>query len=604
MNCENKVNIFLILILLVIVSPGLTAQEIFASFSERPSLSLDGSWKIIIDPYENGYYDYRWEESPNGFFRNEKPKNKWDRIEYNFDTSDSLTVPGDWNSQKKELFFYEGTVWYKKSFDILKKSNTRLFLRFGAVNYRAVVYLNGKKLGSHEGGFSPFSFEISRLVREKDNFVVVKADNKRCAECVPTLNTDWWNYGGITRSVSVVETPASFIGDYSIQLQKGSLKNISGWIQVNSSRPGQPVTVELPDLKIRKRYVVDSTGSVQFSFQASVKLWSPEHPALTDVILTSETDTVRDRIGFRTIETQGSQIHLNGKQVFLRGISIHEEAPFRSGRANSPDDAHTLLGWAKELGCNFVRLAHYPHNEYMLKEADRVGLMVWSEIPVYWTIKWENEQTYNNASRQLTEMIGRDRNRGSVICWSVSNETPLSAPRLEFLKGLIRQARGMDSTRLLTAAMERHYVDASTQLIDDPLGEFVDVLGCNEYIGWYDGLPNKADTLKWKTIYQKPFIISEFGGSALYGLHGDSLTIWSEEYQESLYRHQIAMLKKIPFLCGMSPWILMDFRSPRRQLPGIQDYRNRKGLISDKGERKKAFFVLQSYYEEMRKKQD
>ena len=604
MNCEKKVNITVVLILLVIVSLELSAQEKFTSFSERPTLSLDGSWKIIIDPYENGYYDYRWEESPYGFFRNEKPKNKWDRIEYNFDTSDSLTVPGDWNSQKKELFFYEGTVWYKKSFDIHKKNNTRLFIRFGAVNYRAVVYLNGKKLGSHEGGFTPFSFEITQLVREKDNFIIVKADNKRCAECVPTLNTDWWNYGGITRSVSIVETPVSFIGDYSIQLQKGSFKNISGWIKVNSSRPGQPVTVELPDLKIHKRYVLDSTGIVRFSFQASVKLWSPEHPALTDVILTSETDTMRDRIGFRTIETQGSQIHLNGKQVFLRGISIHEEAPFRSGRANSLDDARTLLGWAKELGCNFVRLAHYPHNEYMLKEADRVGLMVWSEIPVYWTIKWENEQTYNNASRQLTEMIGRDRNRASVICWSVSNETPLSTPRLEFLKGLIRQARSMDSTRLLTAAMERHYIDASTQLIDDPLGEFVDVLGCNEYIGWYDGLPDKADTLHWKTIYQKPLIISEFGGSALYGLHGDSLTIWSEEYQESLYRHQIAMLKKIPFLCGMSPWILMDFRSPRRQLPGIQDFRNRKGLISDKGDRKKAFFVLQSYYEEIRKKQE
>ncbi len=141
-------------------------------------------------------------------------------------------------------------------------------------------------------------------------------------------------------------------------------------------------------------------------------------------------------------------------------------------------------------------------------------------------------------------------------------------------------------------------------MIDDPLGEFVDVLGCNEYIGWYDGLPNKADTIRWKTIYQKPLIISEFGGSALYGLHADSLTVWSEDYQESMYKHQLVMLQKIPFLCGMSPWILMDFRSPRRQLPGIQDFRNRKGLISEHGERKKAFYVLQKYYEEMRKKQE
>jgi beta-glucuronidase len=590
-----------LLFLILVCSFHGYAQDTFASFGARPSISLDGSWKIIIDPYENGYYDYRWQESPNGFFKNEKPKNKWDRIEYDYDTSDSLTVPGDWNSQKKELLFYEGTVWYKKSFDFHKKNNTRIFLRFGAVNYRAIVYLNGEKLGSHEGGFTPFNFEITQLVREKDNFVIVKADNKRCIECVPTLNTDWWNYGGLTRSVTLVEIPAVFISDYCLQLEKGSFNKISGWIQLNGSQPGRQVTIDIPERKIHKRYTTDSSGFIRFIFPVSISLWTPEHPVLHNVIVTSETDTIRDMIGFRTIDTRGTQVLLNGKPIFLRGISIHEEAPFRSGRANSQEDARVLLGWAKELGCNFVRLAHYPHNENMVKEADRLGIMVWSEIPVYWTIKWENEHTYNNALRQLTDMIARDMNRASVICWSVSNETPLSVPRLEFLKGLIRQARKMDSARLLTAAMERHYIDASTQMIDDPLGEYVDVLGCNEYIGWYDGLPEKADTIQWKTIYQKPLIISEFGGSALFGYHADSLTVWSEEYQESLYKHQIAMLQKIPFLCGMSPWILMDFRSPRRQLPGIQDFRNRKGLVSEHGEKKKAFYVLQKYYENQRK---
>jgi beta-glucuronidase len=593
----NK-TVFLFFVLMV--SAKAYTQDMFTSFSERSSLSLDGSWNIIIDPYENGYYDYRWQESPNGFFKNEKPKNKWDRVEYDFDKSDSLIVPGDWNSQKKELFFYEGTVWYKKSFDFHKKNGTRIFLRFGAINYSAVVYLNGEKLGSHEGGFTPFSFEITKLVREKDNFVFVKADNKRCAECVPTLNTDWWNYGGLTRSVAIVETPATFISDYCVQLHKGSVKEISGWIKVNGSQPYRHISIEIPEIKTQKRYTTDSSGYLYFSFPASVSLWTPEHPVLYDIILASETDTVKDRIGFRTIETKGTKILLNGKPIFLRGISIHEEAPFRSGRANSLEDARTLLGWAKELGCNFVRLAHYPHNENMVKEADRLGLMVWSEIPVYWTIRWDNKQTYSKASRQLSEMIMRDKNRASVICWSMSNETPLSAPRLDFLIGLIHQAREMDSTRLLTAAMERHYIDPSIQMIDDPLGEYVDVLGCNEYIGWYDGLPQKADSIQWKTIYQKPLIMSELGGGARFGFHADSLTVWSEEYQESLYKHQLAMLQKIPFLCGMSPWILMDFRSPRRQLPGIQDFWNRKGLISEHGEKKKAFYVLQKYYEDLR----
>ena len=239
-----------------------------------------------------------------------------------------------------------------------------------------------------------------------------------------------------------------------------------------------------------------------------------------------------------------------------------------------------------------------------MKVADRLGLMVWSEIPVYWTISWQDEQTFNNASRQLTDMITRDRNRASVICWSMSNETPVSAPRFGFPEWSDSTCTYLDSTRLLTAAMERHYIDASIQMIDDPLGEYVDILGCNEYIGWYDGLPQKADTMQWKTIYQKPLIISEFGGGARFGFHADSLTVWSEEYQASLYKHQLTMLQKIPFLCGMTPWILMDFRSPRRQLTGIQDFYNRKGLISEQGEKKKAFYVLQKYYIDLQKKQE
>ena len=229
-----------------------------------------------------------------------------------------------------------------------------------------------------------------------------------------------------------------------------------------------------------------------------------------------------------------------------------------------------------------------------------MGIMVWSEIPVYWTILWENPATFENAQAQLSEMIARDKNRAAIIIWSVANETPLGDTRLTFLKKLIERARSLDSTRLISAALERHYLDdKKTQMIDDPLGEYLDVLGVNEYVGWYDGLPEKIDTLDWKTKYQKPLIMSEFGADALYGKHGDALTRWSEEYQEDLYRRTVKMLKKISFLRGTSPWILMDFRSPRRPLPGIQDFRNRKGLISDRGEKKKAFYVMQEYYREL-----
>ena len=578
------------------------AQQIglIANTEGRKTVSLNGQWQTIVDPYESGYYNYRYQPSDNGYFKNAKPKSKTDLIEYDFDRSATLNVPGDWNTQSDQLFFYEGTVWYKKSFDYRGKPDTRVFVYFGAANYFADVYLNGEKIGQHEGGFTPFNFEITKLVRDTGNFLVVKVDNKRRLDAVPTLMTDWWNYGGLTREVKLIETPSTFVYDYLIQLQKGSRQRVSGWVKLAGEKLSQRVTVRIPEAGISKTVNTDARGFAEVDFNADLKLWSPENPKLYDVVIEAESDQVRDQIGFRSIETRGTDILLNGKPIFLHGVCIHEEAPLRGGRAYSREDARTLLGWAKELGANFVRLAHYPHNEFMIREADRMGILVWSEIPVYWTIQWENAATLENARNQLGEMIARDKNRAAVVIWSVANETPLSDARLTFLKNLIAHAKSLDATRLMSAAMERHYINDTTQMIDDPLGEFLDVLGCNEYVGWYDGLPEKADRLEWRSKYQKPLVMSEFGGDALYGHHGDAATRWTEEYQESIYHHQIAMLKKIPFLRGTSPWILTDFRSPRRPLPNIQDYWNRKGLISNRGEKKKAFYVLQEWYRELK----
>ena len=588
--------------LFVLVSAAHAQQiALIANTDGRKAVSLDGQWQTIVDPYESGYYDYRYQPNPDGYFKNAKPKTKSDLVEYDFDSSSTLRVPGDWNTQGNQLFFYEGSVWYKKSFDYQHRPNTRVFVYFGAANYFADVYLNGEKLGQHEGGFTPFNFEITNLVRDSGNFLVVKVDNKRRRDAVPTLMTDWWNYGGLTLEVKLIETPATFVNDYFIQLQQGSRDRVVGWVRLNGAQFNQRIIVRIPEAGVAKAFATDASGTALVDFTANLKLWSPESPKLYDVTIEAETDQVRDQIGFRSIETKGTDILLNGRPIFLRGVCIHEEAPFRGGRAYSREDAQTLLGWAKELGANFVRLAHYPHNENMIREADRLGIMVWSEIPVYWTILWNDPATLENARNQLNEMIARDKNRAAVVIWSMANETPLSEARLSFLQNLVGRARSLDPTRLISAAMERHYVNATTQMIDDPLGEYLDVLGCNEYVGWYDGLPDKADRLEWRTKYQKPLIMSEFGGDALFGNHGDVLARWTEEYQENLYRRQIAMLKRIPFLRGTAPWILMDFRSPRRPLPKIQDYWNRKGLISNKGEKKKAFYVMQRYYSDLQK---
>ena len=591
----------LLLLSLLVLVPCVRAQEtgLIVNSEGRKTVSLNGQWQVIVDPYESGYYNYRYQPSDNGYFKNAKPKSKSELIEYDFDKSGTLKVPGDWNTQSDQLFFYEGTVWYKKSFDYQRQPNTRVFVYFGGANYFADVYLNGEKIGEHEGGFTPFNFEITNRVKDTDNFLVVKVDNKRRRDAVPTLMTDWWNYGGLTREVKLIETPSTFVNDYMVQLQRGSRNRVTGWVKLSGEKLDQKITVRIPEAGVNRSFTTNASGMAVVDFTTDLKLWSPDSPKLYDVVIEAETDQVREQVGFRSIDTRGADILLNGGPIFLRGVCIHEEAPLRGGRAYSREDAVTLLSWAKDLGANFVRLAHYPHNEFMVREADRMGILVWSEIPVYWTIQWENPETLKNARNQLQEMIARDKNRAAVVIWSVANETPLSDARLTFLKGLVTLARHQDPTRLLSAAMERHYTNPTTQMIDDPLGEFLDVLGCNEYVGWYDGLPEKADGLEWKSKYDKPLVMSEFGGDALFGHHGDSSTRWTEEYQESIYQHQIAMLKKIPFLRGTSPWILTDFRSPRRPLPNIQDFWNRKGLISDRGEKKKAFYVLQRWYQEM-----
>jgi beta-glucuronidase len=236
----------------------------------------------------------------------------------------------------------------------------------------------------------------------------------------------------------------------------------------------------------------------------------------------------------------------------------------------------------------------------MVVEAERMGLMVWSEIPVYWTVQFDNEETYRNAEQQLLEMIKRDKNRVAILLWSIANETPVSESRNLFLQKLAYTAKEADNSRLITAALDTHSGSKGENIIDDPLGEIVDVIGINNYCGWYYEEPSNCADIRWKNNFHKPMIMSELGAGALQGHHGKPNERWTEEYQQAVYEYNIEMMKNIEFLAGVSPWILMDFRSPRRQLRKIQKDFNRKGLVSEQGARKKAFYTLQQYYRSIR----
>lgn len=596
------------LLTLALAATSLHAENI-PDLLLQPGQSLDGEWKSIIDPYESGFYDYRLTQRDLGkdpsrsesFFLDVKPENPGERVEYDFDLSPSLNVPGDWNTQRPELLYYEGSLWYRRTFESAPvRAGEHVFIRFGAANYRADVYLNGKKLGTHIGGFTPFSFEATQQIKAGTNSLVVKVDNKRSKEGVPTLNTDWWNYGGLTRSVKLVRTPGKFIADHRLWLESETNKMISGWVSITNATAGENVVLIIPELGQKLTSKTDAHGKASFHFAApDLQLWSPEQPKLYEVAIQHGDNKISEPIGFRTVRTSGKKLLLNGQPIFLRGICIHEEFPLNGGgRVKNADQSEQLLEWAKELNCNFVRLAHYPHNEAMTRLADKLGILVWSEVPVYWTIDWENAETYRNAEQQLTDEICRDANRASIIIWSLANETPVSPARTQFLGRLAEHARSLDGTRLLSAAMEKHSKPGApnVNVVQDPLADIVDVVAFNQYVGWYDGLPEKCSRVSWEIPYNKPVFISEFGGDARQGLHGSKDQRWTEEFQEDLFQQTLPMIDKIDGLTGFTPWILVDFRSPRRVLPGIQDGFNRKGLISSEGVKKKAFQVLQEYY--------
>jgi beta-glucuronidase len=373
---------------------------------------------------------------------------------------------------------------------------------------------------------------------------------------------------------------------------------LSGYVHVLNAPAGTSVSIDVPEAGAKIVVKTDANGSAPFRMKAAkLTLWSPESPKLYKVNLASGDDRLNDDIGFRDIRVEGTRILLNGKAVFLQGVNVHAEAPIRGGRVNTDQDVATLFGYLKDLHANFARLAHYPHDERMERAADREGIMIWSEIPNWQHISFDKPEVYAKDVAMLREMIRRDRNKASVILWSVSNETSNNPARTKFLTDLANEARKLDPTRLITSAVLGPKPNGNERLVNDPLCDALDVIGQNEYIGWYELTPEDADKIQW-IFPQKPVLMSEFGAEAKFGNHGAVNQRWTEEQQVEVFRHQLVMFNKIPQLRGTIPWVLMDFRSTTRNIPKLQDGFNRNGLVLEGGQKKQSFVYFQKVYEE------
>ena len=557
----------------------------------REQISLDGIWNAIVDQYDVGM--------GRPLYLDRKPQGKTEFIEASWDSGLQLEVPGDWNHQNAELTRYEGTVWYARHFDFMPVPGNRNILYFAGVSIRCEVWLNGILVVSHEGSFTPFQADVTDVLVPGDNFLALRVNNERRADAIPAMSFDWWNYGGITREVMLLSVPQTHITDYFIRLAPGTKDHIA--VDAKVSAPGQKLTLSIPSLKLKASFEADAEGCVQGEVRAkNLKLWAPLKPVLYDVTLTYGDDSVTESIGFRDISVEGTKVLVNGEEIFLKSISFHEEIPWEKRRATSETDARTLVDAALELGCNTIRLAHYPQSERIVRYAESKGLLIWEEIPLWQGIDFSNEDTYAKAQVYLAEMIGRDRNRCAIGLWSISNETRPSPARDTFLSRLLAYGRMLDSSRLFASAFDNafYHESADAFLMEDNFAPQLDVIGINKYMGWYAPWPKPAADIPWKIFPAKPLVISEFGGEALAGRTGDAdvASSWSEDYQAALYRDNLVMFRNIPNLAGVSPWVLFDFLSPYRQHPVNQNWFNRKGLLGDKGQKKRAWWVMHDYY--------
>ena len=616
----------------------------------RRITSLNGEWSYIVDPMNNGLPESSFF---GGFPKNKTQKTGMELIEYNFETAAKIQIPGAWNAIDKKLFFYRGPVWLYKKFNYQRKKEAITHLYIEGSNFTTKIFINGSIVGEFEGGYVPFNFDISKYLKDGENILLVQTDNTLNQSSVPTQKTDWWPWGGIVGDVYILETPKKFIQNAYLQLNPEKFSEALFNVEMNQKLSGQRIVLEIPELQFKDEFITNATGFIRESIKITPQLWSPDDPKLYKVIISTDQEIISDEIGFRSIKVKGQNIYLNNSEIQFKGISMHSEPIGIPGPAFSKEHFQDLLLAAKDLNINFIRAAHYPYTRHLAKVADRLGLMLWEEIPVYWNIDWDNSETLNIATNQITRLVQRDKNRASVVVWSVANETPLSSSRMKFLNTLLSEIEAIDSTRLTTAALlsgseeqfkalvlvlalkgfnsqwvnpqekaifqfilDQANIPIDSELnfsisIDDPLGESVDLISYNEYFGWYyvtfftdqmmisEGTLRKLmfeimPSIKISSVFNKPIHISEFGAGAKYGNHSNK--IWSEEYQAKLYKHQLEMLSNNPQIKGISPWVFKDFRAMLRPLPGIQDFYNRKGLIDENGNKKEAFAVLADFY--------
>ncbi len=584
----------------------------------RPSLSLNGAWKFNPDPMQRCRLQQWWQSVPQGnnFFPCWDVEGLWD-----------IQVPGTWKTQFTELKWYDGHATYLRDFRVEKvPDDGEAFLVFDGVVYSAQVYLNGRFVGAHDWGYSPFHFRVTDLLQE-NNRLFVLVENLLQNDRVPGFRFDWNNDGGIIGGVKLVFVPRVYIENFRTQttLVDGRAQiDVEILLAGRDAGAREEVEFAIAELGIGGKVTaaVGSKTSLRLSVPlAKIELWSPGNPRLYRTTVATRHETIADDIGYREIKTRGAEIVLNGKPIRLYGLCVHAE--FKdTGRAATPEGIRMLVAKARELGVNFLRCAHYPYAELFGRAMDRAGIMWWEEVPVYWVPQIDAVPAMKRqALGMLRETIVRDWNRASLIVWSTSNEcahgmrdgrpTP-GRDEYRYWFEAAELIRSLDPSRLISGA-ECHAHSTANDAFKggdefaaqtenrpwrpahpDRFYERYDILAANLYV--YE--PGEWSIVFHKLVamlrrYHKPIVISEFGSMSLRGASSDPPKVGTEEHHCRMLRAAYRSFRELPEIKGWCPWCLADIRVPLHwrwynQGKGVFRY----GLLDENWEKKKAFAVV------------
>ena len=539
--------------------------------SVRKTVVLSDNWRFQIDIRNIGEED--------GWFKDGFDRGCWGEV----------TVPQAWDCYETALWGYEGTGWYATTIDPEDfDPGNRTAIEFGRVMFYSKVWINGEYIGENIGGYLPFRFEVTKFLKPaQKNSLVVRVDNKPRIEWLPGgKQIEWIQYGGILEPVKLIGTSQMYIDDFTVTTDlvngKARLSCVASVINETGAASEKELEIELArgNEVIRKNARVQCGAGDSITVRVDVgidrpELWSPETPVLYTATARlrkggSVIDEVSDRIGIRTISTEGTSILLNGKPITIKGVNRYDEYG-RMGPTVPEETLRAELELMKQVGINTIRV-HYPQSPALISLYDEYGFMMMEEVPLNWWgfDNWgevqESLDILDFAKPALRKMVARDKNHPSIIIWSMANECETSKePGITVIRELIRLAKSLDSTRLITFTSAR---DPRRH----PAFDETDIVCFNKYNGISSGggickyiadidsfayKPTAEELALYRQYYSKPIFMSEFGCQSVKNMHGD--VYYTEEFQAAYIEKVWKAIRESEGISGGILWSWADY---------------------------------------------